>query len=412
MRLIAFVICLIMMTVPLSGCLGGNDIETSEGNDIILEDTDDWPTYYVLTAGDLPACPGPNNDNLGRLYYVESDTNFQACMSTGWQVVQIGGTNANVLLNQAPIVETNYWFLDDDLVTDTTQNGEPDHMLMGMQWNAKDIDGTIAQIGIDYDGDLTIDITLPSNSGMHSTEEYTVFGENDPLPGMFAIPLYQGITVHKTQTTAGKCIVGFTREISVIAIDDDGATGVSTQTMSAVAPRLDNPIGSIQLYDVFTVSNSDYLQTFMTTADMDWLMGQGTSTCAEPPSFTLTMETSFTTGTSDLLGTLTLDSGMATDLTSGGCGINEFRIQFVSTGSTWGEWSSCNSGGNALSFTSSGTPANTWVFSEDGYDFCNDQGNDCTNMIAILSFVEIELSDTAYCWDASTQSHNQPACSN
>ena len=78
-----------MMTVPLSGCLGGNDIETDEGNDIILEDTDDWPTYYVLTAGDLPACPGQNNDNLGRLYYVESDTNFQACMSTGWQVVQL-----------------------------------------------------------------------------------------------------------------------------------------------------------------------------------------------------------------------------------------------------------------------------------------------------------------------------------
>mgnify|MGYP001575178923 FL=1 len=257
MRLVAFVICLIMMTVPLSGCLGGKDIETSEGNDIILEDTDDWPTYYVLTAGDLPACPGQNNDNLGRLYYVESDTNFQACMSTGWQVVQIGGTNANVLLNQAPIVETNYWFLDDDLVTDTTQNGEPDHMLMGMQWNAKDIDGTIAQIGIDYDGDLTIDITLPSNSGMHSTEEYTVFEENHPIPGMFAIPLYQGITVHKTQTTAGKCIVAFTREISVIAIDDDGATGVSTQTLSAVAPRLDNPIGSIQLYNVFTVMESD-----------------------------------------------------------------------------------------------------------------------------------------------------------
>ena len=37
------IICLMMMTVFLSGCIGG-DIETSEGDDVVLEDTDDGVT--------------------------------------------------------------------------------------------------------------------------------------------------------------------------------------------------------------------------------------------------------------------------------------------------------------------------------------------------------------------------------
>ena len=51
---------------------------------------------------------------LGRLYYVEDDVNFQACMSTGWEIVEIGGSNGNLALNQAPSVESNFWGLDDD----------------------------------------------------------------------------------------------------------------------------------------------------------------------------------------------------------------------------------------------------------------------------------------------------------
>ena len=178
--------CLIMMTVPLSGCLGGNDIETDEGNDIILEDTDDWPTYYVLTSRDLPACPGQNNDNLGRLYYVESDTNFQACMSTGWQVVQLGGNGGNIVLNQPPIIEANVWFADDDLVV---EDGDGTYsILMGLHWNSTDTDGTIAQIGIDYDGDLIIDIPLSTNTGAYSGEDYAT-QNGEVLSGFFAIHL-------------------------------------------------------------------------------------------------------------------------------------------------------------------------------------------------------------------------------
>ena len=80
MQKIPLIIFLMMMAVSLSGCIGG-EVETSDGEELILEDTDDWPTYYVPTSGDLPTC---DSTTLGRLYYVEAETNFQACSSSGW----------------------------------------------------------------------------------------------------------------------------------------------------------------------------------------------------------------------------------------------------------------------------------------------------------------------------------------
>ena len=59
-----------MMLVSLTGCIGEDNLETEEGEEVILEDTDDWPTYYVQTSGDLPTTLIPL---LGRLYYVEDD---------------------------------------------------------------------------------------------------------------------------------------------------------------------------------------------------------------------------------------------------------------------------------------------------------------------------------------------------
>ena len=45
MRKIAIILCLLMMTAGLSGCIGGTDVETDEGDDVELgELTDDWPT--------------------------------------------------------------------------------------------------------------------------------------------------------------------------------------------------------------------------------------------------------------------------------------------------------------------------------------------------------------------------------
>ena len=60
--------------------------------------------------------------------------------------------------------------IDDDYVVDTTGDGELSH---GITRDAKDVDGTISQIGIDYDGDLTIDTNLPEDSGAYSQDEHT-----------------------------------------------------------------------------------------------------------------------------------------------------------------------------------------------------------------------------------------------
>ena len=104
MRKIVILLSLLMITSGLSGCIGDSQVETMDGDEVILELSDDWPTYYVPTSNDLPTC---DSTTQGRLYYVEADTNFQACTSTGWQVVEIGGSNANVILNSAPIVTAN-----------------------------------------------------------------------------------------------------------------------------------------------------------------------------------------------------------------------------------------------------------------------------------------------------------------
>ena len=66
----------------MSGCVGNTDVQTSEGDDIVLgESLDDWPTYYVPAASDLPIC---DSSTLGRLYYVEADANFKpACQQVG-----------------------------------------------------------------------------------------------------------------------------------------------------------------------------------------------------------------------------------------------------------------------------------------------------------------------------------------
>ena len=115
MRKIVILLSLLMMTSGLSGCIGDSEVETTDGDEVIPELSDDWPTYYVATANDLPTC---DSTTQGRLYYVEADTNFQACMSAGWQVVEIGGSNANVILNSAPIVSANFVGSDDDALAD------------------------------------------------------------------------------------------------------------------------------------------------------------------------------------------------------------------------------------------------------------------------------------------------------
>ena len=242
MQKIPLVICLMMMTVFLSGCIGG-DIETSEGDDVVLEDTDDWPTYYVPTSGDLPTC---DSTTQGRLYYVEADANFQACMSTGWQVVQIGGANTNVLVNQPPRITAHITPLDDD-----AHNLTPDgwHYVATAHWSATDPEGETVTVGIDADRDGTIDLNL-------NTAE-----------GFSLIELDWNGSVHVDRIEAeGERFLHMYRIFDVIAEDASGAT----TTISVISPAVDTQLMRA-LYDSDDENDIPILFPDTPQADIDWL---------------------------------------------------------------------------------------------------------------------------------------------
>ena len=84
-RPIALLFCLLMITMPMAGCLGGDDSSDSPS-----EELTDWSVYLAPTTEDLPTC---DEDTNGRLYYVESDNQFQVCKTTGWEVIAIQGAD-------------------------------------------------------------------------------------------------------------------------------------------------------------------------------------------------------------------------------------------------------------------------------------------------------------------------------
>ena len=82
-RPIALLFCLLMITMPMAGCLGGDD--SSDAPD---EELADWNVHFAATAADLPTC---DEDTNGRLYYVEADGQFQVCKTSGWEIIAIKG---------------------------------------------------------------------------------------------------------------------------------------------------------------------------------------------------------------------------------------------------------------------------------------------------------------------------------
>ena len=85
-RPIAMLFCLLMITLPLSGCID-NDEESPDTPDAELSD---WNVHFAATTADLPIC---GEDTNGRLYYVEADNQFQVCKTAGWEVIAIQGTD-------------------------------------------------------------------------------------------------------------------------------------------------------------------------------------------------------------------------------------------------------------------------------------------------------------------------------
>jgi hypothetical protein len=287
-------------------------------------------------------------------------------MSTGWQVVQIGGSGGNILVNQPPIIEANVWFADDDLVVD---DGDGTYsILIGLHWNATDVDGTISQIGIDYDGDLAIDIPLPGNSGAHSTEDHSSQG-GDNLAGFFAIPFESGLTFHRGQTPTD-CKWAMTRTITVIAMDDDGTTSLEYITRNAFDPRTDS-IGMLYYNAYEAMELNTDLDGIISPADYDWIMGVSPSTCPAPPVFSLTFDSgAVTSGDSDVLGVLTLVSGSPTNV-RGQDGCSPIYVGLSLDGENYGQ--QCSSFSIQFSGSDAANPVagDTYTISEAGVDACN-----------------------------------------
>ena len=84
-RSIALLFCLLMITMPMAGCLGGDDSSDASDEELV-----DWNVHFAATAADLPTCDADTN---GRLYYVEEDNQFQVCKTTGWEVITIQGAD-------------------------------------------------------------------------------------------------------------------------------------------------------------------------------------------------------------------------------------------------------------------------------------------------------------------------------
>ena len=243
MRKTPYLICLLMVLTSLSGCIGG-DVETSEGDDVELgESTDDWPTYYVPTANDLPTCDA---NTLGRLYYVEADTNFQACMSTGWQVVQIGGTSANVLVNQPPRITAQITPLDDDM-HNLTPNGW--YYNATAHWSATDPEGEQVTVGIDADRDGVIDLNL------------------DGAEGFSLIELDWNGSVHYDRIEIeNERFLHMYRLFDVIAEDASGATS----TLTVISPAMSSQIMR-DIYDASDANDISVIFPDTLQADIDWL---------------------------------------------------------------------------------------------------------------------------------------------
>ena len=270
MRKFALLTVLSLLAMAFSGCLG-SDLETDEGDDVITEDLDDWPTYSVVTAGDLPVC---DSSTLGRLYYVEDQTEFQVCKSTGWEVISLGG--GALTLNEAPIVNVKLVLANDDFVE---EDGDGTYTLyVGYAWNATDSDGSVVNLGIDYNGDLVADYQIDLGVANPSSGEDNIYSSTHDYNGLIAFPYESGITVHRWtngpyDTGNDECALSTIREHSFIAIDDDGAVGVTTMMWDGLRPGYNYGPEFI-----FSDDASFWLSVgLISQDDYDWLLGIDTN---------------------------------------------------------------------------------------------------------------------------------------
>ena len=255
-KILPLLIFMMLTSLSLVGCIGDAQPETEEGDPVSLgESADDWPTYYVASSANLPTCPGANDENLGKLYYVEDVTEFQACTSTGWTTIDISSSGATTIpLNHPPRITAQILAVDDD-----SHNFTAEWKYVGLaHWAAIDPEGETVTIGIDADRDGTIDLNLDSSIGSSLVE----------LPWNGSLQVSQ-------ITLEGERFLHLFRVFDVIAEDTSGMTS----TISVISPAIQSEL----LRDIY---DADDIISFTETtppmlnipqADIDWVSTTTTS---------------------------------------------------------------------------------------------------------------------------------------
>ena len=268
-RSTSLLITFLMLTMGLAGCLEADAPVTSDGDELVLgESPDDWPTYLVPSASDLPACPGANNEHLGKLYYVEDVTEFQACASGGWETVDF-----TVPVNHPPRVEASIENNDDWHIlgwSDPTAEWMYRGVLM---WSAVDPEGEAVSVGVDHDRDGVVDVQLPRAEGRIANE----------TTGMLAIPWNGSIVVERVAEYGEGCHLSFTRFFDVIATDASG--NAATYTVQTGAIESNSFYRNLMDAEDVDDGNANlYFGNYVTQADVDWVLGVATDSPCTPPN--------------------------------------------------------------------------------------------------------------------------------
>ncbi len=306
-RPLALMLCFLMLTLPLAGCLSsGTDPATSDDDLVLGELPDDWPTYYVPSSSDLPACPGQNDANLGKLYYVEDVADFQACTYTGWSSVDTSG-----LTNHPPEVTVRLE-TDDDFSSGGDPN-EPWVYRAFMQWSANDPEGTAVSVGVDHDRDGVVDLVLPAAEGVDA----------GTTTQMIEIPWNGTFYANRWTNSDGVCGLAVYRMFDVIAEDTTGMSTVHTVITDAVVDD-----GNVRFFWEYNLDSVEALFPTLSSDDIDWLSGDlPGSPCTWTPmvvyttTFDASVATTGTTATNDVLADLVL-----TYATGSGLGLPDVAV--------------------------------------------------------------------------------------
>ena len=376
MQRIPWVIFLMMMAVSLSGCIGG--LETSEGDDVVLEDTDDWPTYYVPTSGDLPTC---DSTILGRLYYVEAETNFQACSSSGWNVIDF-----STHLNQAPRITATIT-ADDDGHSFSELGWSAEWMYVGqLTWSAVDPEGEAVTVGVDHDRDGTADIMLPRAEGSIV----------DVAGGMLTVP-WNGSIVSERLELTNSCYLAFTRMIDLISTDASGISASHTVQTGAIS-------SDYIFSNMYSAEDVDWVEmlfeNYVTQDDLDWLDGTATDSNCEADSggqlsvYDFTAQDSgvaVSSASDDVLFSITYQQGSSLS--------SEFLKITLSVNGNQPVNCYASTGMGECSYELSTTGemfsvGDSIVVSEDGTDLCNEGHDPCEISITLVNSDTNEVLDS------------------